>query len=178
MTWTRNNDKAPIETLSFGTGAQAYTVDVALAMNASPLTRKVMLRKVADDDNNTTNPYGAIQDAQFTIYYADRQTVVKLQRDKKDGDGKVVTGADGKPVQETYLLKDLVSGASGAYFIGELPCGTYYIEETDSAGYNKPTHYFVLEVKSTGAMVRELAESTDAGDLIPAPDSGTQTGTP
>jgi len=54
--------------------------------------------------------------------------------------------------------------------MGELPCGTYYIEETDSAGYKMPTHYFVLEVTDSGVMTREISESTEDADLVPGDD--------
>lgn len=64
---------APTETMSFVEGASAYTVDVPLVLNVDARTRKAILRKV---DGNT---YAPLENAVFTIYYADKQTVVKVK---------------------------------------------------------------------------------------------------
>ena len=43
------------------------------------------------------------------------------------------------------------SGAAGAFWIGKLPFGTYYMEETTSpGGYAKPTKYFQFKVDENG----------------------------
>ena len=46
VSWVMNDEhKASLEKLSFGTGDDAYTVDVPVALNVSSLSRKVILRK-------------------------------------------------------------------------------------------------------------------------------------
>ena len=154
-TWVKDDDhKAPMETLSIG-------VDVPIALNVSSGSRKVVLRKV-ETASSTTNPYGYIKGAAFTVYYADKQTVVKLKHTTTDNEGNETTTVE--------RLENLTSLNSGTYWMGELPCGTYYIKETDSAGYKMPTHYFVMEVTDSGVMTREIAESTADADLVPSDD--------
>ena len=158
-TWVKDDaHKAPMETLSVGSD----TVDVPVALNVSAGSRKVVLRKV---ENSTTNPYGSIKSAVFDVYYADKQTVVKL----KHTTTTVVNGVS-TTTTTVEALQDLASKNSGAFWMGELPCGTYYIEETDSAGYKMPTHFFVLEVTDSGVMTKEISESSNAADLVPTDD--------
>ena len=158
-TWVKDDaHKAPMETLSVGSD----TVDVPVALNVSAGSRKVVLRKV---ENSTTNPYGSIKSAVFDVYYADKQTVVKL----KHTTTTVVNGVS-TTTTTVEALQDLASKYSGAFWMGELPCGTYYIEETDSAGYKMPTHFFVLEVTDSGVMTKEISESSNAADLVPTDD--------
>ena len=145
-TWV---EEAPSETLSIG-------VDVPVALNVSSGTRKVVLRKV-ESASSPDNPYGYIKDAAFTVYYADKQTVVKLKH---------------TTTTTTFeRLEDLKSLNSGAYWMGELPCGTYYIEETTTvSGYVEPRHFFVMEVTDSGVITREISESTANVDLVPDDD--------
>jgi len=157
VTWVKDNEHiAPMETLSIG-------VDIPVALNVSSGNRKVVLRKV-ETASSSTNPYGSIKDAVFTVRYADRQTVVKLKHTTttKDDEGNEIT------TTTVERLEDLSSKYSGAYWMGELPCGTYYIEETTTPSkYIEPTHFFVMEVTDSGVMTREIAESTAEADLVP-----------
>lgn len=66
--------------------------------------------------------YVPLNGATFTVYYADKQTVVKVTTTSTDGFGNVTTS--------TEKLENLTSGASGVFWVGELPYGTYYLEET------------------------------------------------
>ena len=126
-----NKGPAPTETLSFGTD----TVDVALAINVDARTRKVILKKV--DGTNTP-----LKDKYFTVKYADKQTVVKV---------------DGVP------LEKLKSGVGGAFWIGKLPFGTYYMEEFDSdAATAAITKYFKFKVDENGV---SKPEGTDGWTL-------------
>jgi hypothetical protein len=153
-----NKGPAPTETLSFGTGEGAYTVDVALAINVDARTRKVILKKV--DGTNTP-----LKDKYFTVKYADKQTVVKV---------------DGVP------LEKLISGIGGAFWIGKLPFGTYYLEETvapvdstttPATPYPKPTKYFQFKVDENGVskMVGTAWTPTNTlnadGPDVPAPST-------
>ena len=114
-------------------GAGTKTVNVYAALNVSPLTRKAILRKV-DAADHTPLP-----GAKFTVYYADGQTPVK------------VTNTSGS----ITVLKDLESLDSGAFWIGNLPYGTYTIEETTvPGGYataaGSTTNRFTLTVSEDG----------------------------
>jgi len=118
-----NTGVAPTETMSFGEGSSAYTVHVPLVLNASALSRKVILKKV--DGTNTP-----LKDKYFTVKYADNQTVVKV---------------DGVP------LERLQSGVGGAFWIGKLPFGTYYMEEFESdTELALVTRYFKFKVDVNG----------------------------
>jgi hypothetical protein len=134
-----NKGAASTETLSFGTGEDAYTVDVSLAMNVDARTRKVILKKV--DGTNTP-----LKDKYFTVKYADKQTVVKV---------------DGVP------LEKLKSGVGGAFWIGKLPYGTYYLHETAvPEGYESlegtDDNWFILTVNEDGVgyLAADAAEGT------------------
>ena len=138
-----NKGAASTETLSFGTGEDAYTVDVALAINVDARTRKVILKKV--DGTNTP-----LKDKYFTVKYADKQTVVKV---------------DGVP------LEKLKSGVGGAFWIGKLPFGTYYMEEFDSdAATATITKYFKFKVDENGV---SKPEGTDGWTLTNKLDEST-----
>lgn len=129
--------------------AEAETIDIYTALNISPYNREVILRKV-------NNEKESLEGAKFTVYYADKQTVVKATRNKLDGEGNVVDDGNGNPVKETYLLENLESGAAGAFWIGDPPYGTYYVKETQPpttpSGYSAPDegYFFVLTVKENG----------------------------
>ena len=150
VTWPANTKEAPKETLSLGEGDSAYPVEVYTALNESPLSRKVILKKV---DSADYKPLGDASDeskqAKFTVYCADMQTVVRVPKE---------FDASGNPTSYD-LLEDKVSGAGGAFWIGKLPFGTYYLEETDApidptttpvTTYPKPTKYFQFKVDENG----------------------------
>ena len=90
-----------------GSSTSTDTTRIYTALNVSPLQRKVILKKVDGAD------YNPLPDAVFTVLYADKQTVVRVE----DKDSKKTE------------LKELPSGAGGAFFIGKLPFGTYYLVE-------------------------------------------------
>ncbi len=107
------------------------TLKIYNIMNVSTLERKVILKKV----NSGNAP---LKDAMFTVYYADKQTVVKVSA--KDSSGNITTKE----------LKDLTSGATGVYWIGMLPCGTYYIHETsvpDTVKQSTDGWWYTLKVE-------------------------------
>ena len=79
----------------------------------------VMLVKVG----KTSNSYQALQGKQFTVY------TDEAMKDEHIATG-VVLNDDGTENKE-FKLKDLMSGNGGAFFIGELPYGTYYAKEVD-----------------------------------------------
>lgn len=68
-------------------------------------------------------------------------------------------------------MKEFASDASGVFFAGRLPYGTYYLEETvappvdprvpSGASYVKPTHYFVIQVDADG--VKALRKNSISG---------------
>ena len=141
---------------------ETYNADVYTVLNIlpmDPMSRKVILRKVDGDD------YSALKDAEFTVYYADRHTVVE------------VPNASGDSVP----LKDLKSTDNGAFWVGRLRYGAYYMEETatsDSETYPKPTHYYVFKVDENGVTrmgetawedhtTRKLEQSERDADAIP-----------
>ena len=153
------------------TGKADATTDIAGTgiMNISALNRKVILRKVDDKD------YSSLSGAHFRIFRADMSEVTEGQPTYASGD----TLPTGKSVGDSKGYYD--SGASGAYFIGKLPFGTYYMEETEAAsGYTKPTHYFVFKVDENGVTqmgtttwetttTNKVGESKRAADVIPTP---------
>ena len=104
------------------------------------------------------------------------QTVVRVENGKD---------ATGKPKYET--LKDLPSGAAGAFWIGKLPYGTYYLQETAApGGYTKPTKYFQFKVDENGVSYLKTTTTGEAsttawtptntltanGPDVPAPSTG------
>ena len=134
--WTT---EAPKKTLSFGTGADAYDVDLYTALNESAKTRKVILKKV-DGDN------APLAGACFKVYRADMTEVVI------DGDYTQASGGMGY-----YESK-----ATGVYFIATLPYGTYYLLETKAptGAAANAGKVFVLTVSATGATVPTAADTT------------------
>ena len=82
-------------------------------MNVAKAQKKVILRKVAKD-------FTPLEGAHFRIFRADLSEVT-----------------DGQPTGKTWYE----SGAAGAYFIGKLPYGTYYLVETVAP--TSPTGYSV-----------------------------------
>ena len=142
-TATKTDDKFTLDVYKTQTGTdkEGNPVYQYRIMNTSAYSRKVILKK-ADGDT-----YEPLTGATFTVYYADMQSVVWV-------DGKNASGAAIK-----VLLKDLTSGAAGAFWIGKLPYGTYYLEETTSpGGYAKPTKYFQFKVDENG--VSEMVATT------------------
>lgn len=87
-------------------------------------SRRVILRKVDET-------YGTVQNAEFTVYR-----------------GSSIVSVDGKE------LKDLKSGTGGAFWIGTLPYGTYYLHETTVPnGYQKLSdndNWYILTVNEDG----------------------------
>ena len=153
---------------------QNNTAQIFTAMNVSSLSRKAILEKVdgtdfsplGDTNTNTTAP--TAKQARFTVYYADRQTVVRV-RNGNDASGK-----------DTYeTLENLLSGVSGAFWIGKLPYGTYYLHETHvpttPKKYNKLStndNWFILTVNEDGvgyetedySIINELSPETTTPD--------------
>ena len=119
-------------TLPGTAGANAEgTVGIYSVMNVSPLTRKVILKKV----KAAGDPYEPLDGKEFRIYRADLSEYT---------DGQVSGGG-------------YVSGASGVYFIGELPYGVYYLEEKAD-----PAIWFWLIVDESGTYMPGLTEAGGA----------------
>ena len=148
------------------TGEEAGTLNVYTVLNKDPRSRKVILRKVDGADYNalgsanTNVSTPTDNQAKFNVYYADKQTVVMI-------DGKSSTGADIK-----VPLKDLLSGVSGAFWIGKLPFGTYYLHETavpiSPKTYDKlgtGDNWYILTVNENG--VGYLNGSTVKNEINP-----------
>jgi uncharacterized surface anchored protein len=94
--------------------ASVGDLEVYTVLNIAPTaTRKVILRKV-------DSAYKPLDKPVFTVYYADGQSIVRLQ--KQNG------------IVET--LKDLKAQSSGVTWIGTLPYGMYYLVETTDAEGN------------------------------------------
>ena len=113
----------------------AETTDIYNIVNVSKLSRKVILRKV---DGEAFTP---LKGAEFTVYFADKQTIVK----------------DADKVE----LKDKSSGAGGAFWIGKLPYGTYYLHEMKNASGSVVDIWFTLTVNEEG--VGYLQEGDEEG---------------
>ena len=123
----------------------------SMGMNASDATRKVILKKV---DARTKEP---LKGATFRL----------LDCDLKAHDFGV--DESGNPISATKYLK--TSDENGVFFVGSLPAGIYYLEETQAPeGFAKPTEgqYYKLTVQKTGEVV--LADAPAAPDRLAAPD--------
>lgn len=118
------------------TPGTADSMDVYSILNVSPYARKVILRKVKDGS------YQALQDAQFTLYHIDMQTVVSV-RHSEGGTERLET------------LQDLEAQSSGVFWIGQLPYGVYYLKETRNAEGENTQLWFVLTVNENGVGYRE-----------------------
>ena len=133
-------------TAATGEVTEGDTVEVYTVLNASPLTRKVILKKADGAD------YKPLPGAKLTVYYADKQTVVKV--DGKDEDGNDIK----------VPLSDLESGNGGAFYIGKLPYGTYYMKETTVPDdYVEPDKLYEFKVDADG--VKEMKESASSFTL-------------
>jgi len=107
-------------------------IDLFTVLNVDARTRKVILKKV--DGSNTP-----LNGAEFTVLYADKQSAVRVQNGVDD---------DGNPTFE--VLKDKTSGTAGAFWIGKLPFGSYYLHETKNAGGTAVDIWFILTVNENG----------------------------
>ncbi len=81
-------------------------------------TAYVMLVKVSASN------YGVLEGRTFTVY-----------RDKNLTSIAKGIELDNTGAEKDVELKDLKSGAGGAFFIGQMPYGTYYVKEDGVAGY-------------------------------------------
>ena len=118
----------------------ADTVDIYTVLNVDARTRKVILKKVDGAD------YKPLPGAKLTVYYADKQTVVKVDGKDKDGNDIKVP------------LDKLESGNGGAFYIGKLPYGIYYIEETTvPSGYKNPEKLYEFRVDADGVKINNAA---------------------
>ena len=62
----------------------------------------------------------------------------------------------------SVLAKDQTAGTAGAFWVGELPFGTYYIHETGvPAGYDDSKRWFELTVDENGARLSEDSPKTE-----------------
>ena len=119
------------------TGKAVTTPDIAKygIVNLPVADRKVMLRKVEKKSDNTWIP---LQGAQFRL----------LDYDLTPHDfGKK---ADGTDAESDYMR---ASDSEGVFFIGRLPLGVYYLEETEAPeSYQEPNDgtYYKLTVSATG----------------------------
>ncbi len=104
-------------------------------MNTSTFERKVILRK-------TDGSYTALANTKFRIFRADLSEYT-----------------EGRPAGQSYYE----SGPSGAYFIGRLPYGRYYLLETEGRGAGK---VFILTVNGPDAMKKELGKSANDSETL------------
>ena len=104
--------------------SDSMNVDDAVDIAAKGiLNERSKMRKVIL--KKISEAYVPLQNAKFTIYGADM----------------------------TVLYSGLTSSENGVFFIGALPCGTYYLKETSAPfGYNLPDEgkYFKIKVSDSG----------------------------
>ena len=63
-------------------------------------------------------------------------------------------------VDMTVVASDCVSGETGAFWIGKLPYGKYYLKETEApAGYNDAPVWFEVRVDSSGITAKRLSSA-------------------
>ncbi len=134
---------------TLGSGADAFQLHAVL--NLSPVTRKIMLRKVEKkpDDDNKWIP---LQGAQFQLLDYDL-TLHDFGKDKDGADNaeKYINFAEGTNHSDRIMASD----SEGVFFIGRLPLGVYYLKETTPpTGYTLPAEgrYYRLEVPETGTV--------------------------
>ena len=124
--------------------------------NGYDAVRHVVLAKVGGEQ------FEPLAEAEFTVYLNRARTAV--------ASGIIETWNEelGKYTEKEIRLKNLKSDMFGHYFVGTLSSGTYYVEETKSAGgYEKPDHLFVLEVDRNGSVTqKEIRASEDGEDSI------------
>ncbi|MBQ7614285.1 MAG: hypothetical protein IJU77_04515 [Butyrivibrio sp.] len=93
---------------------------------------RVMLVKVQDQGSS----YKALSGKTFTVYTNSTMTDIAK--------GKVLNSTTG--AEEELQLQNLASGAGGAFFIGELSNGTYYIKENGATGH------FEIRIENDGVV--------------------------
>ena len=101
-------------------------------------SRKVILRKV-------NGVYESLENRSFTIYRGTSSTAYK-------------------PKDEIKPLENLVSGASGCFWVGTLPYGTYILEE--DMGDN-PNKFFYIVIDDAGVFCTLDGEGNDVIDGYP-----------
>ncbi|MBQ9041555.1 MAG: Cna B-type domain-containing protein [Eggerthellaceae bacterium] len=122
-------------------GIQEDGVNVIWSYNTG--SAKVVLRKVAYEDGS----YDSLQGAVFTVYKGRSTRPYVVRHD--DG------------TQET--LSGLQSGDAGVFWIGVLPYGTYYLEETTTpSGFDASRKWFRLDINESGVSMSAAATSRAA----------------
>lgn len=122
-------------------GPEDETMEISTILNVPKTSRRVILRKVNDS-------FDPLSDCTFTIYHADKQSIVKIRANS----GEIID-----------TLENKVSLASGALWIGNLPFGTYYLNETQASG-TAVDKWFTLTVNENGAGF-EQADGTIVNEI-------------
>ena len=126
----------PTTKLSVVNGVQDETVPVYTFMNVSPFQRKVILRKVGEDNGKYVTPSGA----KFRIYGADWREIVDQEYE-----------SDAK---------------TGAYFVDTLPYGVYYLVETQFPTGYQPTGHDAYDATKPETWPYYKLTVGDAGQTI------------